>query len=177
MLSLHSLAKRRGLAYVRDCFGYLAIAATTAPLGLIAHRRGWGANKAFVLASSTVPPVAAMLIAAGQEAGPTGATPGKRHLGLQVTSSDGHRLSYGRALLRNAIKIAIPWQLGHTVSVGAAFDGFEEKDPLTLGATIVAYPLLAVLLSSVVFGEGYAIHDRLADSQVLPIRNFPASLS
>src|SRR5690625_240461 len=173
MISPHSLAKRRSLAYVCDCLGYLGIAAATAPLGLLAHRRGWGANKAFVLAASTVPPVAAMLVAARQESGPTGATLGKQHQRLQVTSREGHRLSYGRALLRNAIKIAIPWQLGHTVAVGTAFGGFDEKDPLTLGATLVVHPLLAALISSVVFGEGYAMHDRIAGSQVRPIRTFP----
>src|SRR5690625_1501182 len=137
MIPPHSLATRRSLAYVCDCLGSLGIATATAPLDLLARRSGRRANNALALAARTGPRVAAMLVAARQESGRTGATLGKQHQRLQVTSREGHRLSYGRALLRNAIKIAIPWQLGHTVAVGTAFGGFDEKDPLTLGATLV----------------------------------------
>jgi hypothetical protein len=42
-------------------------------------------------------------------------------LTLAVADADGHRLTLSRALISNAVKIGIPWQLGHVVAneVGA----------------------------------------------------------
>jgi hypothetical protein len=42
-------------------------------------------------------------------------TPGKRLLGLRVDGQhvDGGRLSFRRAVLRSAIKVALPWELAH----------------------------------------------------------------
>ncbi|MFN8637540.1 MAG: RDD family protein [Chloroflexota bacterium] len=47
------------------------------------------------------------------EASSQQATPGKRLLGLRVVTREGRRLSYGRSLLRTALKLA-PWELAHT---------------------------------------------------------------
>lgn len=47
---------------------------------------------------------------------------GKRVLGLIVSGETGERLSFGSAVLRNAIKFA-PWEFGHTVAQQAAFSG------------------------------------------------------
>ena len=47
---------------------------------------------------------------------------GKRTAGLVVSRQSGGRLSFGRALLRNAIKF-VPWVAGHTVAQQAAFAG------------------------------------------------------
>src|SRR5579875_714607 len=47
------------------------------------------------------------------EASRSRATPGKRALGLRVTTLDGGRVPLGRALLRSAVKFA-PWEVAHT---------------------------------------------------------------
>lgn len=47
---------------------------------------------------------------------------GKRVLGLVVSRESGGRISFGSALVRNAVKFA-PWEFGHTVAHQAAFSG------------------------------------------------------
>lgn len=167
MAALHALACSRGKAYVRDCVGYLGIAVATVPLGLLAQQTDWGNHRGFVFAASAIPPIIATLLAARRESSSDGATPGKRRYGLQVQAQHGEPLSFGRALLRNGLKIALPWQLGHTVAIGAAFDGFDDNDPLTLATAVATYPLLAVMIGSVAFGEGRGLHDRITGSRVL----------
>lgn len=164
---MNRLAGRRGRAYLRDCIVYAGIAAATVPLGMAAHAAGWGGNRAFVLAASAVPPVVATWLAAKQESGPARATWGKQRHGLVVTDRHGRPIDRRRALLRNTVKIGVPWQLGHTVAIGAAFGGFETRDRLTIAATVVTYPLLAVMILAVARGQGRGLHDRVADTAVV----------
>ena len=164
MAALHPLALTRGKAYLRDCVGYLGIAAATVPLGLLAQQLDFSKERWFMLVASALPPTLATLLAARREASLSGATPGKRRYGLQVHNESGQPPSFGQALLRNVIKIAIPWQLGHTVAIGAAFGGFDDQDPVTIVATVTTYPLLVLLIGSIAFGEGRAFHDRIAGS-------------
>jgi hypothetical protein len=58
----------------------------------------------------TVLPVWGYLTAA--EAGAAQGSWGKRQAGLRVVSADGQQVSWGRAAVRNAVKLA-PWQLAH----------------------------------------------------------------
>ncbi|NEE01011.1 RDD family protein [Phytoactinopolyspora halotolerans] len=166
---MNELAARRFKAYARDCIGYAAIAAATAPLGVAMRNAGRGRSRAFVLAVSAVPPILATLRAARQES-TSGATEGKRHYGLHVTNPHHGVPSFGRALIRNAIKIGIPWQTGHVVAVGAAFGGFERRDPLTVSAAAVTYPMIGVLAAGVAVGSGRGIHDRAARTRVRSVR-------
>lgn len=171
---MHELALRRGKAYVRDCVGYLGMAAATTPLGLLATTQGWSGSRGFALAVSALPPALATGVATWRESrAEEASTPGKRWQKLVVRASDGApRLS--RALMRNAVKIGIPWQLGHVVAVGAAYGGFEERDLLTYVAVTVVYPLIAAMVLTVLFGRGLALHDRVAgtwvDTQPLLVR-------
>jgi len=167
MLTVHPLATRRAKAYARDCLGYLGIAAATGPFGLVAQRFGFGTNRRVILTLSAVPPILAALLAARQEAGPTTATPGKRRFQLLVEARTGEPLTFRQALLRNLVKITLPWQLGHTVAIGAAFGGFDSRDPLTIGSAVITYPLVAVMMVSVVTRSGAAPHDRLTGSHVI----------
>ena len=166
MSRVHALAGRRGKAYALDCLTYLGIAVATVPFGLLARQAGWGRQRTFVLAASAVPPMIATVLAAHQESSSHAATPGKRLYGLSVLTQEGHSLTFAQALVRNTVKIAIPWQLGHTVAVGAAFGGFDELDPITVGATIVTYPMIAAMIASVVVGQGRTIHDYAVGSEV-----------
>ena len=176
MAALHPLAISRGKAYLRDCVGYLGIAVATVPLGLLAQQAGWGSHRWFVLAASAIPPTVATLLAAQREASASGATPGKRRYDLQVQYELGEPLSFSRALLRNVVKIAVPWQLGHTVAVGAASGGFDDQDPLTIAAAVSTYPLLAVMIGSAAFGKGRAVYDRVAGTKVLVKKTLSATV-
>lgn len=172
---MHRLATARGKAYALDCLGYLGVAAAMVPLGLLIRDADWVQQPAAVHALSAVPPVIATMLAARQESA-SGSTWGKRRLGLTVAEDgagvgDGNGAgpgppTFARALLRNTLKIAVPWQIGHTVAVGAAFGGFEDGDPVTMVAGGLSYVVIGVLVAGVVLGEGRAVHDRLTGTRV-----------
>lgn len=166
---MHALAARRTRAYLWDCLGYLGLAVCTVPLGVVINRLGRGGDRRLALAVSALPPVAATVIASVGEAGPHRSTIGKRREQLAVVDRGGQPLSMPRALVRNAVKIGVPWQLGHVVAIGAAFDGFRRRDPLTLGTAVLTYPLLAAMVITGV-NTGRALHDRAVDSQVISTR-------
>lgn len=163
---MHELAGARTRAYLIDCGVYLAIAATTAPFGVLATARGWGKRRSFLLAVSAIPPVVATVVAARQESGPESATFGKRRLGLIVRTRDGEPVTFTRALIRNAAKICIPWQLGHFVAISAALGYLEDGDRLTVGATALTYPMLGAMVVAGAAGNGRAFHDHLAGTVV-----------
>jgi uncharacterized RDD family membrane protein YckC len=167
---MHPLLAARTKAYLRDAVTYLGVAAATVPVGLVLRHEGIGQHPGFLLAVSAVPPLVASVIAARQESGAHRATWGKRRQGLVVTTSSGERVPFGRALVRNLVKIGIPWQLGHTVAIGAAYGGFERGDPLTLAATAVTYPLVAVMIVAVARGTGRGLHDRVAGTAVARVK-------
>ncbi|SEB39021.1 RDD family protein [Paramicrobacterium humi] len=166
---MHHLAIKRGKAYARDCVVYAGFAAAMLPLGLVLQATGRAPSRRLVTALSMVPPAAATLFAAARESR-DGATPGKKAEGLRVSTDDGQRVGWGTALLRNVVKIGIPWQIGHEVAIGAASGGFERGDRRTLAATIVTYPLLGALVGSVLVGSGRGVHDRLAGTRVAATR-------
>lgn len=97
--------------------------------------------------------------------------PGPDHAvaGPEDTTAPGTSLPFPRALLRNAVKVALPWQLGHMVAIGAFYGGFENEDRTTIIATVLTYPVLGVLLAAVALGSGRGLEDRLAGSIVQPV--------
>jgi uncharacterized RDD family membrane protein YckC len=103
------------------------------------------------------------LAAAGFDGTARHATPGKRALRLRIESR-GDGPGFARGLLRNAVKYALPWELGHT----AVFALVGSTRAPTLGVTIVliaAYgiPILSLVLLLV---TGRALHDRVARTSV-----------
>ena len=162
---MHPLLAARSRAYLRDAVGYLGLAAALMPVGLVIHRSGRRPSPGLVLALSALPPLAATLIAAVAET--RVGTPGQRRQGLMVVDAAAERPMPGQSLLRNALKIGLPWQLGHTVAVGAAFGGFERRDVVTVAATALVYPYLAAELVSLATGSGRALHDRASGTRVV----------
>lgn len=122
---MHPLAGGRARAYALDCLTYLGVAAATFPLSAVVRRvsDGQRPSRGLVLGVSTVPPLVAMAWAAVAESGPHRATLGKRRERLEVVTATGERVPFSRALVRNAVKILIPWQLAHVTGVGAAYGG------------------------------------------------------
>lgn len=170
---MNPLAARRARAYALDCAGYLGVAAATVPLGLVVRRLAHGnPSRTLVLGLSALPPVIATVWAALAESGPQGATIGKRRAGLVVVpaTSDGREpITMRQAMVRSVVKILVPWQLGHMVAIGAATGGFDDNDALTIGATIVTYPLLGLFAWMVLHGDGRGPHDRVAGTRVVSV--------
>ena len=165
-LTVNPLATRRARAYLRDCLGYLGIAALEVPLGLAVLRTPLASSSAFVAIVSSVPPVAATMLAARAEAGPRRATWGKRREQLTVEGTDGAP-SLVRAVVRNSMKIGLPWTLGHVVVCRAMDGGFERGDPVTWAATAAVYGLGAVTVGLGLAGRGRTLHDLVAGTRVV----------
>jgi len=98
------------------------------------------------------------------EAGRYEATPGKLKLGLRVRRDPtGERIGWGRSLLRNLLKVGLPWTLGHlaVIAVGSAGGTAAIVGVLLAIAVPVAY------LVSLFTGDGRAIYDHLAGTMVI----------
>ena len=94
------------------------------------------------------------------------ATPGKRARGLAVQSNaDGSRTSFGRALARNALKIAVPWELGHTVAFTLA-TGNGIVPAWIVPIIALTYALPIVYIVTLFVGDGRTLYDRIAGTVV-----------
>ena len=95
------------------------------------------------------------------EANRGSATPGKRFLGLRVRTLDGGRLTWRRALMRNALKIALPWELGHTAAFLLADPGIGRSLGLIgVACGLAACALAAVYIATLFIGQGRTPYDR-----------------
>lgn len=171
---MHFLAVRRAGAYALDCCTYFVIASATVPVGLIVNRLAGVPSHGLVLVMSAIPPAIATLWAARVESARHRATLGKRWQKLIVVpATDGldesdQRIRFGQALLRNSLKILVPWQLGHIMAIEAMYGGFENREPLALGAAVIFYPLVGVFAWLLLRDEGRGPHDRIAGTRVVP---------
>jgi uncharacterized RDD family membrane protein YckC len=164
-----TLAWRRVAAWVIDWLIISAYAVALAPLGLLLVDRsvrlpslGWNAASFVVLI------VPATVWLAAWESGRSGATPGKRLLGLRVRVSRKGDLGRRRAVARNALKVALPWELGHTAT-------FLLVDPRASGSTVLVGMASAVLagalaagyVASLFIGTGRTPYDHAAGTRVV----------
>ena len=98
---------------------------------------------------------------------------GKRLLGIQVTTLDGHRPGFGRALLRALVKF-IPWMIGHMVPnqlLPQILSGRNGPMPGWLwGACVVAAGGALLYLVTLFVGDGRTPYDRVAGTRVVPGR-------
>ncbi len=162
---IHALAVRRLRAYARDCLSYSAIAAAEIPLGLLIARQGREVNPGLVAALSCAPPLAATIWAAVAEQRSAGATWGKRAEHLRVRSARS-TAGLSRMLVRNSIKIALPWTLGHVVAFGAA-SGRLDRGDRTIWFALVANTVLSTATTLLALtGSGRTVHDRVSGTRV-----------
>lgn len=144
------LALRRLVAWGVDWVVIAGYAALLVPLGLAYGTRAgftplaWNAVAFWLL----IVPVTVWL--AAWERGPRAGSPGKRLLHLRVVGAAGEPPGFGRALARNALKVALPWELGHT----AAFS-FTTADPGPAGwiAAVLANGLALLYIVSLFLGD------------------------
>lgn len=147
-----------------DSLVHLAVPAALVPVGLLVRRRYDHLDPRFSHALSTLPPVAATLIATAQES--RRGTWGHRSQGLVVRTADGRVPGAGRALLRNTIKVGLPWQLGHVVAIGAATGGLDRRHPWVKAAAMIVHSWMAAAIAAVALGSGRALHGRAARTRV-----------
>jgi uncharacterized RDD family membrane protein YckC len=160
---------RRIAAFCVDWLLIMAYAALLLPLGILLYDRlhalpAWALNAvAFVL---LVAPATIWL--AGWERGGRGATPGKRVLRLHVSPVSGGSLGWRRSLARNGLKLALPWELGHTCAFAFALPGGSDTVGIVSGA--LAYGLFFGYLGYAVV-SGRTPYDRLTGSTVERVRS------
>ena len=167
--AVHKLAWRRLAAWAVDWLIISAYAVSLVPLGLLLVDRavrlpslGWNAAAFVVLI------VPATVWLAAWESSRSAATPGKRLLGLRVRVAREGDVGRRRAAVRNALKVALPWELGHTAA-------FLLADPEASGVTVLigmasavlACALAAGYVVSLFIGTGRTPYDRAAATRVV----------
>jgi uncharacterized RDD family membrane protein YckC len=161
-----------GLDYVLIA-AYLVVLAGTSLVVLAsslgkAYTAAWSTPWSGELAGFLLLTMPVILYFAILESTPTGATLGKRALGLRVLNLNGGPLEFGHALLRSAVKF-LPWELSH-FTVWQLFYGTSKHVtlPIWAGATIgVVYLLVAAYLMTLFVGRSHrTIYDRIAGSRV-----------
>ena len=159
----------RLLAWIIDWLCILIWVAVVAAVGITLYvtgvTRGIDSVTGNIVGFVTlVAPVTVAL--AWRESSARQATPGKRARRLAVRSNaDGTRISFGRALARNALKIAVPWELGHTVAFTLA-TGHGIVPAWIVPIIALTYALPIVYVVTLFVGDGRTLYDRIAGTVV-----------
>lgn len=124
-------------------------------------------GQAVLFATLTVPVV---IWLAWWEAAPRGATPGKRLLGLRVeVAAHGRPLGFGQALVRNALKVALPWELAHTAVWRLRAWPAVPEDPVAWALLAAAYLLAFWYVLALFLGRRHAPYDGLTNTRVTAV--------
>jgi uncharacterized RDD family membrane protein YckC len=103
------------------------------------------------------------IAAAGFDGSARHATPGKRLLRLRVVSESGGP-GFSRALLRNAIKYSVAWELAHTAVF--ALVGSTTAPPLWVAMVLAAAYSIPIVSLVLLLTTGRPLHDRIARTWV-----------
>jgi uncharacterized RDD family membrane protein YckC len=103
---------------------------------------------------------------AGTDAGPRGASPGKRLLGLQVATRIGVPLPFVRSLLRSSLKVALPWELAHTAIWRFLGWPARSDDALAKRLLLASYLVAGTYLLSLFVGSGRTPYDYASGATV-----------
>lgn len=97
---------------------------------------------------------------------------GKRATGLTVVSArTGTRLGFPRALARNALKLAVPWMIGHAAVYEIVDASATGSVPIsTWVLTAIAYILPITYVVSLFVGTGRTPYDRICATEVVKAR-------
>lgn len=162
-------AWRRIAAWLVDWLCFLVWLALLAAVGIPLYLSGvtgqWSAATTNVVAALlTAVPLTVFLSVL--ESGGRQASVGKRVLGLKVVGAgDGERLSFGAVLLRNVLKVAVPWTIGHAAAIALA--GSSTVGPGLAALTAAAYVLPVAYVVTLFTGEGRTPYDRAARGRVV----------
>jgi len=140
---------RRIAAWSVDWLVIIGYAAALVPLGLLLKDRSVQLSSlAWNLISFVLLIVPVTVWLAAWEATPRAATPGKRLARLRVHANDGRPPRFGRSIARNGLKVALPWELGHTAAFVLATSSAD-------GAAMTAASICG--LAACVIGGGYLV--------------------
>lgn len=139
--------------------------------GVIAPRNTAELN----LVGAVVMVVPVVVAAAYFESRPIAATPGKRALGLAVI---GHskRPRFAVVLVRNLLKLAVPWLIGHAVVFAIVTSSSTPDAVVPTGVwilTVAAYLIPLVWIVSLFVRGGRTPYDRLTGTSVMLRRTIP----
>lgn len=96
-----------------------------------------------------------------------GATLGKRALRLRVTdATTGGRVGLGHALIRNALKIAVPWAIGHAAVYQLVATDGQGTPAWLVALTVAAYVLPILWIISLFVRTGRTPYDLVAKTRV-----------
>ena len=159
--AVFSLALRRVAATAVDWLIISCFAAALVPFGLLLVNRSvdlpstaWNAV-AFLLLI-----VPATLWLAGWEGATRAASPGKRLFRLTVVAPGRARLGWRRSLARNGLKIALPWELGHTTAFILS-DPAASRSQVAIGVAcaVISCLFVATCVVSLFVGTGRTPYD------------------
>lgn len=161
---------RRVGAWLIDCACVLGWAGVTAIVGVPLYLAGLirpTGTVALNVVGALVVVLPVVIAAAVFESRRGAATPGKRALRLRVSTSRG-RPSFSQALLRNGLKIGLPWLLGHAAVFALISSGSTGAAPSAAAdlALVLAYVLPIAYVICLFVGRGLTPYDRVAGTQV-----------
>ncbi|MEU9831990.1 RDD family protein [Streptosporangium sp. NPDC048047] len=162
-------AGRRIVAWLIDWLCVLVLPLLLVPVGVAAGGMGlrlpaWGWN----VVSFLILIVPVTVWAARRESGPLQATPGKRRMGLAVADArSGRPVGFGPALLRNILKIAVPWELGHTVAFAFVSQAGGEVPGPVVALTVVTYAVMFCWLGSLFLPSARTPYDLAGGTRVV----------
>jgi hypothetical protein len=170
MITTRSMGVRRLVAWVVDWLIIAAYAAALVPVGQAVGAPSWRLSptewNAISFAILIVP---VTLWLAWWECRPGSASPGKRAVRLRVYRlADGPRSPrLAQALTRNSLKVAVPWELGHT-AVFVLVSRTASTVAQTVGWTcvVLSYGLVLMYVISLFVGSGRPLYDRIAGTRV-----------
>jgi uncharacterized RDD family membrane protein YckC len=163
-------ALRRIAAFLIDWLCILGWVAVTAAVGVPLYLAGVtrGLDPVALNIVATVILVIPVVVAAAVfESRRRAATPGKRVLHVEVRHGS-RAPGFGRALLRNILKIGVPWIIGHAAVFVLATAGLAGTPTPAIGYVLLvaAYVLPIAYLVSLFAGSGRALYDRVAGTRV-----------
>jgi uncharacterized RDD family membrane protein YckC len=170
--AVHRHPWNRLLAWGVDWLCIVVWVGITAAVGIPLYRAGVTTGLSLVtlnVIATLILVVPVTLGLAGLESGGRRASLGKRMRGLRVVhAGTGARVSFWRALARNAMKVAVPWTIGHAAVFGIVASGGDSAVPVTVWlVTAIAYLLPIGYVVTLFIGSGRTPYDRIAGTAVV----------
>jgi len=155
-----------------DWFCILAWLAITAAAGVSLYLSG-ATHPVGALASNLVAAlvtvVPATVVLSLLESSPREASIGKRTRHLRVVDAvTGSRVSFRRSILRNTLKIGVPWTIGHAAVFSIGQTGGSVPVPVSVWClTVVAYGLPIMYVAFLFVGQGRTPYDLISGTVVI----------
>jgi uncharacterized RDD family membrane protein YckC len=164
---------RRIAAWLIDWLCILGWVAATAAVGVPLYLTGVIAPSGLLLLNvigAVVIVVPVVIGASLFESAGRAATPGKRALRLRVESR-GVRPSFPRAIARNALKLGVPWLIGHSAAFAISTQSASGSGvtAATWALTAFAYVVPIAYVISLFLPHGRTPYDLVARTEVAPV--------